>query len=320
MGNNLRDFLDIASKAYYEGNPIISDEVFDALADSINYANVGHRDVYNEEPHLYRMYSQQKHYMDEPNKPLSEFKVDELSISPKLDGASLAVVYVNGNLQRASTRGDGIVGKVVTHLFAGRPDLLPQTISYKDQPIQITFEAAAVKEIENSRNYAAGSLNLKDPEEFKTRAISLFAHGVSPHLTDTYEHDLITLKRMGFNTVKDKGLADIYPTDGVVYRVNDNKKYDELGHTAKFPRGAYALKERSEGVETTLLDVEWNTGKSGKVTPVAILDPIMIGDAKISRATLNNVGFIEALDLRIGDTVYVVRSGEIIPKITHKVG
>jgi len=89
--------------------------------------------------------------------------------------------------------------------------------------------------------------------------------------------------------------------------------------TAKHPRGAYARKERGECVETTLVAVEWQVGKSGKVTPVAILEPVLVGDAMVSRATLNNPAFIESLDLRIGDRVAVRRAGEIIPQIVHKV-
>jgi len=104
-----------------------------------------------------------------------------------------------------------------------------------------------------------------------------------------------------------------------VFRVNDTQLFQDLGYTAKHPRGAYAKKERAAHVETKLLDVEWQVGKSGKVTPVAILEPVYIGDALVSRATLNNPGFIEMLDLQIGDTVAIIRSGEIIPCILHKV-
>jgi DNA ligase (NAD+) len=105
----------------------------------------------------------------------------------------------------------------------------------------------------------------------------------------------------------------------MVYRVNDNALFNELGYTAKSPRGAYALKERSEGADTILLDVIWQTSKSGRVTPVAVLQEVVIEDAKITRATLNNVAFIEALDIQIGDMVHVIRAGSIIPCITHKV-
>jgi DNA ligase (NAD+) len=127
------------------------------------------------------------------------------------------------------------------------------------------------------------------------------------------------LKSEGFNTVKDAEIHNIYPCDGIVHRINNNEDFYDLGYTSKHPRGAYALKERGVAVETTLLNVEWQVGKSGKVTPVAILAPIMVGDAEVSRATLNNIAFIRALDLHIGDTVGIVRAGEIIPQVTHKV-
>jgi DNA ligase (NAD+) len=127
------------------------------------------------------------------------------------------------------------------------------------------------------------------------------------------------LESEGFQSVYGSELHNIYPCDGLVFRVNSNKEFDALGYTAKHPRGAYAKKDRQEAVETQILAVEWQVGKSGKVTPVAILEPVMIGDALVSRATLNNPGFIEMLDLQIGDTVGVIRAGEIIPCITHKV-
>ena len=127
------------------------------------------------------------------------------------------------------------------------------------------------------------------------------------------------LHQWGFCTVQDKNLMEIFPTDGVVFRVNSNADFEALGHTSKHPRGAYARKERSECVETVLVGVEWQVGKSGKVTPVAILEPVLVGDAMVSRATLNNPAFIETLDLRIGDRVAIRRAGEIIPQIVHKV-
>ena len=104
-----------------------------------------------------------------------------------------------------------------------------------------------------------------------------------------------------------------------VYRINENTLFDKQGYTAHHPRGAFALKERKEGVVTTLIDVEWQTGKSGIVTPVAILDPIIIGDAEVSRATLHNIEYIQSLNLEIGCKVEVIRSGEIIPRILRRV-
>ena len=114
--------------------------------------------------------------------------------------------------------------------------------------------------------------------------------------------------------------ASNYPTDGIVYRINDYEVFSEMGFTAHHPRGAFALKEQKEGVVTTLLDVVWQVGKSGVVSPVAILEPILIGDATVARATLHNIEYIRELDLEIGCKVEVIRSGEIIPRVVKRVG
>jgi DNA ligase (NAD+) len=218
----------------------------------------------------------------------------------------------------AITRGDGVEGQLITDKMYEFGNLVPLKIK-SNHKIQITGEIVAPKHIENARNYAAGSLNLKDLAEFRTRAIQFFAYQISPILSKTWTEDMKLLQKWGFNTVIEPDLDKVYPSDGLVVRVNDNKRFEELGYTSKHPRGAYAVKERAKHVETKLLGVEWNVGKTGKVTPTALLEPVYIGDALISRATLNNPGFIEALDLKIGDTVAVARAGEIIPCILHKV-
>lgn len=308
-------FLDQASAAYYSGDPIISDEQFDYLADTTNYSKVGSSKD-NVIKHYHQMYSLQKYYEGENKRPLEGER--DLSPSIKLDGAAVSLLYVDGVLVRAITRGDGIEGQDVTSKFLSTRALVPHEIN--DRGVrQVTGEICAPKHIENARNYAAGALNLKDDSEFSTRALSFFAYGVYPYFTDTYDGDIAKLAKLGFATVKEPGLENIYPSDGVVFRVNSNARFDELGYTTKHPRGAYALKVRAEHVETTLLDVEWQVGKSGKVTPVAILEPVLVGDAMVSRATLNNPGFIDMLGLQIGDTVAIIRAGEIIPCVLHKV-
>lgn len=312
--NTLIEFLDKASNYYYRGVPIISDEVFDRLADSCDYKKVG-APVGDSVAHLYPMYSLQKHYEDQGDNPLKNHK--NLCVTYKLDGAAVSVLYVNGFLSRVLTRGDGREGKDVTAKFLAT-NLIPHQIPVLE-PIQIVGEVAAPSHVENARNYAAGALNLNSVEEFKTRAVSFFAYGVYPYQEATYDRDMKTLTYWGFTTVQSSGLEQVFPTDGVVFRVNDNKTFDELGYTSRHPRGAYAFKTRGECVETTLIGVEWQVGKSGKVTPVGILEPVMIGDAQVSRATLNNPGFIQALGLQIGDTVAIRRAGEIIPEIVHKV-
>lgn len=313
--NKLEQFLNTASRAYYAGQPIISDEQFDRLAESCGYNRVGARASGNTAKHLYQMYSLQKYYEDEGKPPLES---RDLAVSMKLDGAAISLLYVDGELVQALTRGDGVEGQVILDKILAHKGLVPHTITLPGV-VQVTGEIVAPKHIENARNYAAGALNLKDVEEFKTRAVSFFAYGIQPSITPNYTGDLQALKRQGFQVINEPELDKIYPCDGLVFRVNDNSTFYSMGYTSKHPRGAYAKKERQAHVETRLIDVEWQVGKSGKVTPVAILEPVMIGDAVVSRATLNNPGFIEALDLRIGDMVAVVRSGEIIPCILHKV-
>lgn len=313
--NQLTQFLDLASQHYYAGNPIISDEQFDRLAESCNYNKVGAKQHDDVEAHLFAMYSLQKWYEDEDvANPLQGEK--NVVMTPKLDGAAVSLVYVDGVFVRALTRGDGKEGRVVTTKLAR---LVPNQIS-EFGVVQITGEVCAPLHVENSRNYAAGSLNLGSVEEFSTRSVEFFAYQATPCLTGSYTQDLKILKKNGFNTVFDQNLHEIYPTDGVVFRVDSNHRFEELGYTSKHPRGAYAKKTRGECVETTLLAVEWQVGKSGKVTPVAVLEPVMVGDAQVSRATLNNPGFIQALDLHLGDRVAIRRAGEIIPEIVYKVG
>ena len=314
----LKDYLDKCAAAYYAGEPVISDAAFDLLSDVAGYDKVGAVQHENVKPHVYQMFSLQKFYEGE-NKTRPLEGITDVSVSIKLDGAAVSLLYIDGELVRALTRGDGISGQDITDKILSTNSLIPHKVSGLTGVYQITGEIVAPKHIENARNYAAGALNLKDCEQFKTRALSFFAHGVYPFLSKTYDQDMSALKALGFGTIKESELDKVYPSDGVVFRANNNQAFKELGYTSKHPRGAYALKTRADFVETKLLSVEWQVGKTGKVTPIAILEPVMIGDAMISRATLNNPGFIETLGIQIGDTVAVIRAGDIIPCILHKV-
>lgn len=313
--NKITQYLDSASAAYYAGSPFITDAQFDALAESVGYGAVGAKQNSKTEKHLYQMYSLQKYYEDEGTQPLQGIR--GIATSVKLDGAALSLLYVDGNLVRVLTRGDGVEGQIITDKFLGNP-IVPQTVPFQGV-YQITGEIVAPINIENSRNYAAGALNLKDVNEFRSRALSFFAYGVQPSLQDTFNADLNELRLAGFGVINEPDLDKIFPCDGVVFRVNDNQLFYEMGYTAKHPKGAYARKERQAHIETTLRSVEWNVAKTGRVTPVGIFDPINIDGKVITRATLNNPGFIEALDLRIGDTIAVRLAGMIIPEIVHKV-
>ena len=171
------------------------------------------------------------------------------------------------------------------------------------------------------RNYAAGALNLKSEEEFKQRVpnLTFVAHDMRPSTGFRYWSEVMQhcSEVLGFHTDVCFDCTD-YPTDGVVFRIDNLKIWNECGFTAHHPRGSIALKEQKAGVATTLLDVVWQTGKSGVVTPVAHLKPVMIGEAKVSRATLHNMEYINELGLEIGCEVEVIRSGEIIPRIVRR--
>ena len=315
--NKLHKLLDKASEAYYQGTPTIPDFMFDMLAEGCGYNKIGAAVHGKKAKHLYPMYSLQKFYEDEGKAdPLAGLDV---TTSIKLDGAAISLLYVDGILVQALSRGDGVEGQVITDKMYEHGSLVPLNINLGNVTVQVTGEIVAPLHVENSRNYAAGSLNLKDLNEFKTRAIEFFAYQITPNLDPTWSGDMRVLKQLGFNTVLEPDLAKIYPSDGIVVRLNNNHQFEQMGYTSKHPRGAYARKERQPYIETILRKVEWNVAKTGRVTPVAIFDSINIDGKSISRATLNNPGFIEALDLRIGDVVAVRLAGMIIPEIIHKI-
>jgi DNA ligase (NAD+) len=294
---------------YYEGYPILSDDEFDMLADKHQYNAVGYK-VTDAVPHTYRMYSLKKCF-DLTDAPLS---VEDCIETPKLDGAAISLLYVEGLLQLALTRGDGIQGRDITDKMRL---LVPEEISITNL-VQITGEVVAPSSVPNARNFASGSLGLNDLEEFATRPLAFVAYGQERVVNRNYDATLEGLERIGFNTALSFDCTD-YPTDGIVYRLRDNFEFEKMGHTSNHPRGAFALKEQKMGEITTLVDVVWQLGKSGVVSPVGILDPIEIGGATVSRATLHNIEYIRDLDLEIGCQVEVIRSGEIIPRIVRRV-
>lgn len=327
--------MEECSKAYYDGVPILSNEEYDALEAIYGQSINGTGDV----KHMYRMYSLKKHYDKDGKLPLNKKLCVE---TVKLDGAAVSILYVEGQFQHALTRGDGVMGRDISTkmLTLGIPVTIPST-----KPTQITGEVVASKDMENSRNYASGALGQKERDVWEQRKtdgdMRFVAYNIQQvqnrwGISKDYLEDMWELNSWGFNTIvsnlepriikegdeyvnKGTRWEELYPTDGIVYRLSNNQAFNDCGFTDKFPKGAIAWKEEQEAVQTTILDVEWQTGKSGKVTPVAILDPVMIGEAEVGRATLNNIAYIEALDLEVGCTVEVIRSGEIIPKIIGRV-
>lgn len=310
-------FLTRLSNAYYQGNPLVSNEVFDELAKRYNYEGLG-TTTETEIQHEHRMWSLSKVY------PGDKIPFEGGINTPKLDGAAVSVTYFDGALVTGATRGDGFRGLDITDKMS---TLCPESIEGGEaRIIQVVGEVVTKKGKSNLRNYASGALNLKSLDEFKTRDLYFVAYGVyGLSGIKTYAEAMTFLSKNGFETVLDisaKELLDIevpYPTDGRVIRINDNEEFHRAGYTSKHPKGAYALKENKEAVQTKLIDIDWQVGRSGVVSPVAILEPVDVDGAMVSRATLHNWKYIQELELEKGCTVDVIRAGEIIPRVLRKV-
>ena len=323
MKNETLEKLEQASKAYYEGTPIMTDEAFDILSDLVKNPRVGYTVEGSRVRHPFRMYSLNKWYPHQgAEHPLFDYTGPVLT-TPKLDGASISVVYEDEYLSQVATRGDGREGIDITNKFILKtnfmvPKTIPVPVFMGIHKLQILGEVVAPKTIPNARNYAAGALNLKDPLEFLSRDLAFIAHGMVPALQTTYKENMKLLADWGFRTVLQSDYNE-FPQDGVVWRIDNEADFTGKGYTSHHPRGAFALKEPTESHISTLVDVVWQVGKSGVVSPVAIIEPVVIGEATVSRATLHNIAYIQKLGLEIGCKVEVIRSGEIIPRITGRV-
>lgn len=309
----LENLIKRAKTAYYNGNPIMSDEIFDYLVNMATEESIGYKSSYERRyKHMFPLFSLQKVVSGIDTAP--DWGSDATVCTAKLDGAAISILYGGGEFQKSLTRGDGIEGLDITHNIR---HLVPETIDYEGV-LQISGEVVAPKTIPNSRNYAAGALSLKDSTEFKTRDLYFIAHGVSPYPTENYVSDMRFVSNLGIQTAIDSDYTQ-FPHDGSVFRVAENNRFDHYGYTSHHPRGAFALKQQEKGVVTTLQSVSWQVGKSGAVSPVAHFDPIDIEGATVSKATLHNKSIIEALDLKIGCKIEVIRAGKIIPQVLRRV-
>jgi DNA ligase (NAD+) len=270
----------------------------------------------------------------------------------KYDGASISITYENGKLKRAVTRGDGFQGDDVTNNIKTIKSIplelrgnFPVTFDVRGEIILpfAGFEKMNQELIEigetpysNPRNTASGSLKLQDSAEVAKRPLDCllyFLIGNQLPFNSQFE-GLETARNWGFKVPKEATLArnleevfefieywDIhrhdlpYETDGVVVKVNDFRHQEELGYTAKSPRWAIAYKFKSEQVSTRLNSISYQVGRTGAITPVANLEPVQLAGTIVKRASLHNADQIEKLDIRVGDTVFVEKGGEIIPKI-----
>lgn len=276
----------------------------------------------------------------------------EYTCELKYDGASISITYENGKLKRAVTRGDGVQGDDVSNNIKTIKSIplklkgnFPDKFDVRGEIILpfAGFEKMNQELIEigetpysNPRNTASGSLKLQDSAEVAKRPLDCllyFLIGNKLPFNSQFE-GLETARNWGFKVPKESKLANsleevfqfidywdvhrhdlAYETDGVVIKVNDFQQQEELGFTAKSPRWAIAYKFKSEQVSTRLNSISYQVGRTGAITPVANLEPVQLAGTIVKRASLHNADQIEKLDIRIGDTVFVEKGGEIIPKI-----
>lgn len=312
-------------------------------------------DKFERHTHINRLYSLDKSQDYEGiisfhNRNKKALNVDNLDyiVELKFDGLTISITYENGNLVAASTRGDGFEGENVTEQVK-RIYSIPLSIKHEGV-FEIVGEAYMPYDafdeyneknpddkLKNPRNAAAGAIRTLDTNTIKERKINAYFYNINTYPDNMFDTDMEMkrfLRNSGFRvsehnylckdikTVieKVKFITEIrdklnFMIDGVVIKINNLDYREKLGYTNKFPRWAIAYKFEAEERYTKLLDVQWNVGRTSKVTPSAILEPVVIDGVTISRATLNNYDFIQKKDIRINSEVLLRRSNDVIPEI-----
>ena len=270
----------------------------------------------------------------------------------KIDGLAISLRYVDGKFVQGSTRGDGTVGEDIT---ASLKTIRTIPLRLKESvAIEVRGEAYMPKKsfvklnamrdesgeepFANPRNAAAGSLRQLDPKIAASRNLAIFIYGIggdgSAYGQDSHSDSLDYLAALGFETNKERKRCDTidevidyvgkwvesrsaldYEIDGIVVKVDNFEDQEQLGFTAKSPKWAIAYKFPAEEVVTTLLDIELSVGRTGVVTPTAILEPVLVAGSTVGRASLHNEDLIKEKDIRIGDTVIIRKAGDIIPEV-----
>ncbi|MCZ6560828.1 MAG: NAD-dependent DNA ligase LigA, partial [Gammaproteobacteria bacterium] len=274
---------------------------------------------------------------------------------PKLDGLAVSVLFEDGKLIRAATRGDGSTGEDVTHNIK-TIQAIPLRLSGSDYPplLEVRGEVfmpragfeemnsrareQGEKEFVNPRNAAAGSLRQLDPRITAKRPLDIYFYGIGlvtdGHTSSTHEAGMQLLRKWGlkvspemkllagieqclayYGAIGEKRDSMSYDIDGVVFKVNRLDYQEELGFVARAPRWAIAQKFPAQEETTVVRDVEFQVGRSGALTPVARLDPVFVGGVTVSNATLHIMDELQRKDVRIGDTVVIRRAGDVIPEI-----
>jgi len=344
--------------AYYQGAPTVADAEYDAIEDELRGLITAHPDLAPDPNPLDQVgapavlhapvrHSRPMLSLEKATRPeqvvafFDRFPGQPVVVMPKLDGLSLALVYEDGRLVRAVTRGDGTTGEDVTVLVRALTDGIPTRI---DAPGRVEVRGEAVmlrstfaaynaahpdKPLINPRGAAAGTLRAKDPATVAERRLRFFAFDLS---SDSAETDLEEgLSTLGFTVADMRHCADAaaaqtviaaietgrndldYDLDGAVLRLANRDAFAAAGTRSSSPRGALAYKFAAEEKTTVLVDVVWDVGKTGKIAPVAHLEPVFVGGTTVTRATLANQEVIRARGIRIGDTVLVRRAGDVIP-------
>ncbi len=279
----------------------------------------------------------------------------ELVLEPKFDGLSAAIVYKNGILVQASTRGDGSIGEDITANVMTINNV-PKKIANTSERFEVRGEVVMLKAdfqklneeraqtgeklFANPRNAAAGSLRQLDANITKNRNLTFFAYAVySDDVSLSTQMDVLnTLKSLGFvvssriKLCKNQNEAYVfykemernrasleYDIDGVVYKTNDLSLQKKMGFSAKFPRHSIAYKFPAEKAQTTVLDIVVQVGRTGNITPVAELMPVTVGGVVVSRATLHNKDELQKRDIRVGDKVIIQRAGDVIPQVLYPI-
>ena len=298
----------------------------------------------------------EEEFLDFDNRMQRELDASNIkyTVENKFDGLALELIYEKGKLTVASTRGDGQVGENVTNNVKMMSNV-PKSIKEKNKIIvrgealitkkdfeALNKEREELEEIPfaNARNAASGGLRQLDSAESKKRRLKFFAYQIANYkdfdLTNEYK-SMEFLSDLGFTVegvhanidakkvletyydIQEKRSKMDYEIDGLVIKVDDVKYQEKLGFLSRAPRFAVAFKFKPEEKETVLKNIEVQVGRTGALTPVAKLEPVQVGGVTVSNVTLHNPNEIKSKDIRIGDTVVVIRSGDVIPKITRVV-
>ncbi|MDJ0358313.1 NAD-dependent DNA ligase LigA [Paenarthrobacter sp. PH39-S1] len=373
--------------AYYNDDaPLVSDAEFDALYRRLEEIEALHPElISNDSPtqevggdvsaafaaveHLARMYSLEDVFSVEELQAWlrrAEGSVAKLGAQAplkwltelKIDGLAVNLLYRDGKLVRAATRGDGTTGEDITHNVATIKDI-PQRLKGQKLPAEVeirgevfiasknftalneTMVAAGKAPFANPRNAAAGSLRQKDPAETAKRPLSMYVHGIGARSgldaasqSESYE----LLKSWGMPTSPYFKVLDsedevlefithfgehrhdlVHEIDGIVVKVDDFATQRALGYTSRVPRWSVAYKYPPEEVNTKLLDIAVNVGRTGRVTPYGVMEPVLVAGSTVTMATLHNQDVVQAKGVLIGDTVVLRKAGDVIPEIVGPV-